>query len=98
LDSVRSPARSCSLSLGSCEKVEHKERIRRPPTALAAAKYPLHADAARVSPLRHFCGTKFLDANGDETDVEPTFSDEHGKLGIWWTDANGNRTFHTDYW
>ena len=87
---------ACRTSLGS---TVYKERKRRPTTPSELLSYPHAFAGEKVSPVRAFCGTRFLDATGAETDAEPTWDEASGKLGIRWAGGNGTAgAFHDDYW
>lgn len=78
----------------------YKERKRRPTTTAEQISHLWAGGRAdgKISPVRAFCGTRFLDATGAETDAEPAWDDALGKLGVWWTGPNGTAVFHDDYW
>ena len=60
---------ACSNPFGLSERVLYKERKRRPVTVEEVEAYPYLADPTRVSPVRPFCGTRFLGPDGSETDA-----------------------------
>jgi len=77
----------------------HQERTNRPIIYKERQRRPMRP-GTRVSPVRGFCETIFRDQHGVAVpELEPTFDEESGKLGIAWYAPNGTRIqFHDDFW
>ena len=81
---------SCSNKLAATER----ERTQRPIIYKERQRRDM-LPGTTVSPVRGFCETVFRDQHGEPMDVEPSFDEEVGKLGIYWRNDDGSAfVFH----